>query len=676
MAESADDVDDFLGSGPQAAVASPVPDAGDVDSFLGPGPSGPQAASPPTSPLRVPKMLGQAAAEAAQNVLGLPGVVGELIAGKMPPGRNALERNLTKIHNALTLPTGSEIANTTGLGLSQHPELAPQTLGEKAAVTGVEGAVGALLLMASGVGPLAALAGSEVPSFASAGAKEAGAPPWLTNTIGIVSALGTAGGSGVLERLAAARAAASQFKRAGDTLALAQEAQTSGNALTTVSSDAAKALSEAKLAGAKGLAASSLALADSQAAAATEATAKSLGTSNSLESAGNLIQPAARDWVENILPQKLAVVRDPLVAQVGAATPTPMSRLVGALGDMPKAKLATLRANLPPRLLSALDEAIASGRPLSWNGAMDLRSAIGDMAGNQKIVNALGQQQASALYAAATKDLGAGAKAAGAGDLFDAYNAEATRLYSFRDNVLGKIVSASNDLKDKIFPEAAAKNMLALAKNGGTPAAMLRTETPAIANELGATALRTGAWANLSEGAKQAFLNNPMQRAKLQIALDAQEASPGEAKALVAQQTQAHRDRLTAITADAKTATTSRANAVAFAQKKADTAAALIPPKATTILDFLTKHRLGFSGASLGGFLGGLGVHDAAPWVLSHLGLPTSPAVAAGSAAGALALPAVVSGAKIAVRNPLVPGVGLLAGENALTVPESGRPGQ
>lgn len=631
MADSSDDqeLEDYFagvspGAQPGAAgvpASSAVPDENYFSTFSpGPAVPAPAAQAQMTGPLRFPAMALHALATGTQNLLGVPGDLEALGNSLVPPNkftpRNALEAGLAKLHNALTLPTSSGIARATGLGLENRPDLTPTTPLERYGTAAIEALPNAAAIAATGGGAIPALAVSESGAMAAQGAHDLlPESKWAPIVAGTAASLAAGGVTGALAQRAAAKAARGALSDAQNDLIAAQDA-------------ALRAPAEA--AGAAGR--------------AFESVAGTLGQSQTLQDAGTVLQAAARDWKQNVMPRKLLAVSAPLDAAVPASTPTPLTNYEGALASLTKdtgslkAASDPLAKDLIRRLqagMEARNEVMTA--PPTWGEARNFRSMIGDAMADPTLVKSIGEQKLSALYSAITKDLGATAEKAGAGQLWQNFNNESTRLYDFAGGPLSRVITSTNPELPGVKPGAAAKAFLSGAKTEGTDLAALRAEMPQAVDELGAAALRQGAWGKLSPEAKAQLVPDPVTGRALDSVVAAHKAAPVAAK-------QAVRD----------------------ARKAVTLAATAVPPPSNPLTNLVRtgQHAIG---SAFGYELG--------PWVAAHLGLPGNPLTTAAAMGAGYALPALYRGLKgLPNANLLIPTSGVLAGENALAPTQAQQP--
>lgn len=306
--------------------------------------------------------------------------------------------------------------------------------------------------------------------------------------------------------------------------------------------------------------------------------AADLGTSATLQEAGEFAQDAARRWLTKVpagespipgtLQAKLAETWEPVTAAIPRETPVGLNNYraaldsittrAGALASSEKA----LRPALPERLKELLEGApspaglppmarprqvrpgtpgisgptvgpgspVSSGRmisggggPISWQDLSRFRSTLGDAMADPRTVKEAGSENLSRLYAAVTEDMREAAVRVNpsAAALFDAANAESARLYGIAQGPVAKLVSGPRpSLADDPKPGEAASRLLSGARRDATDLAALRSEIPEAVDELAAAHLRLNpdakAWARLAPEAQQVLV--PAERDRRIIA--------------------------------------------------------------------------------------------------------------------------------------------------------------
>lgn len=432
------------------------------------GAGAPAAGPPPpgqqdTSWSRYPKLLMNALTTGGAMVAGIPGDVSQMTN----EGANAL--GLPPV--SMPLPTSNDLLGISNkLGMTNRPEAIPTGAAERYGTAGVEGLIAAAPAIATGGAALPNLLGGVASGLAAQGGKDISPD---SKALPIIA--GAAGGLGVqgLSSLVA------------------------GNNIERIAS--------------------------------------SLGDSQTMQQAGSAAQDAARNWKTNIMPAKLATVSAPLDAAIPGESPVDLTNFTGVLSSINKKAgdlqpLADVLTESGPRQLQAalakrndlsdLVEPGASSGGTTWANARQLRSIIGNAMSNPSIIKSIGQQNLSALYSGITQDLGTTASALGAGDLWQAYNQESSRLYNFASGPLSKLISTENPALETIKPEDAASRLLSAGKKGASDLGALRAEVPDAVDELAAAHLRGAQpWEKLSPEAKAALVPNTHDQQTLDLSV-------------------------------------------------------------------------------------------------------------------------------------------------------------
>lgn len=419
---------------------------------------------------KLPAMYGQAAAGAAQSLIGIPGDLWQGANQLMPPAgpgeeKSSLEIPLRKKDGQTPFfSTTDEIAQASGLGLKQNPKLAPKTAVERYGVAGVEGAIGAAPALMTGGAALPILASGAFGGMASEGANQLAPGTILPAAAGILAGGLTQGGFSIL----------------------------SGNKV--------------------------------------EKLASSFGQSRTVQEAGRALQDDARELVNTILPQKHAELAATLKARIPGDSPVKMSNYAGILdsindraGDL-QASADVLTPAGARRLQKALqlrDEVNAlagkgPGEPTTWDNSRALRSLIGEAKSDPMLVKDIGKKNMDALYSGLTKDMGKTAELLGAKDLWENYNAQSTKLYNFAENKLSKVITSGDERLETLKPEDVAVKLMTGGKKGSTDLEALKEHLPNGVNELTAASLRhPTAWKNLSPEAKATMVPDAAMRKQL-----------------------------------------------------------------------------------------------------------------------------------------------------------------
>lgn len=260
--------------------------------------------------------------------------------------------------------------------------------------------------------------------------------------------------------------------------------------------------------------------------------AQALGSSDTLQKAGASLQPAAKRWLDQVLPAKEDAVWSPVdqalktnLAPQGPAVPLTnyqgvLDSITGRGGSL-AASSKLLRPQLPDKMKDALDSLSISGTVPNWDEVRQLRSDIGSALSNPKIAQDIGPKNLDKMYAAITQDLSGAASAAGAGDLFSRANATSSQLRTLADQHIRPLVD------DGIAPEKAAKQALASASAGGTKLSALRAAIPDAVDELASAHLLQSpqGWAKLAPEAKAALVPDAGQRMRVEQAVQAKLSS-------------------------------------------------------------------------------------------------------------------------------------------------------
>lgn len=656
----ADDTD-FKGYFAGLAPAQNTSDNGDFSGYfagMAPTASSGAAVTPDSPGIRDLKVAGNAAAQGVQNLIGLPGTLAAASAvqdAEFKP-QGAIQSGLAAAHNALSapfraLPTGDQISAVTGLG-DANKALQPQTAGERYLAAGAAALPDAALVALTGGGVLPALATTEAGAMSSQAIKEAMPGSKIAPIVaGIVGSLGAQGATGWLQASRAAKQAVENLSSKEQALSAAKSTfsdvlndSAQARDVATAKLAELKSASSARLDSVKNFVSNMIDHVDSTANGTLDWVAGKLGSAQTAEQVGRTAQGEMRDWVQKALPAQEADLIAPVNAVMEGET-VPMAGLHAVLGELPKAKLASLKSNLPPDLLEALNESMESGTPMTWGDARRLRSEIGAMGQSNKIANDIGDKRLDALYAATTGDLGGAANAAGVGEQFQKYNTEMTRLYNFRDNVANKFIQSTNPNAESVLPGAAANGFLSRAGTEGTEIAAMRAQTPKVADELAAFAVRDGQWGELSPEARAALVPDDGVRGALDTATGAAAQAKANGKSIIDQATNEHKDLIAAANSDrlkeilAQRAS-SRTAKQGVANAMADVAAAraAIPAKPNQLTSLLHLAR--------GTLAGEIGAN-----ALNAIG-NVSPAARAAIMTGSYLIPAAYRGAKSLVSNP------------------------
>lgn len=461
-----------------------------------PSPSMPRGTSASTSPDplsasmatigRQSGIIGTGMVEGAINTLALPDRLGELAL-------NALPNNVTNAFGAIakpfidlsksvpswtTTPIVPQIANAArNAGLIDNPNYAPTGVAENIESGGAKGLGGALLTAPfGGVGVgVRTLLGGTLGGIAGEAAHQA---------------VPTGPGSTILPILAGATTAIG-----GSTLA------------------------------------------DILAGNRLEGVAKQLGSSTTMQQAGGELQDAVRDWKSNVLPMKLGAAASPLDAKMAHNPTVNFNNFDKTLNDITTEGGTTqplidmISSRLPGQLqktMSSLPGTIYGGPTGShyvipavpYEDARVLSSRLGDLIVNPKLIPGNDVNVVKQLYKSLRTDIGETATANGAGDEWNSFNKEASRLYSIAEGPMSKVATDINPVNDILNPEDVATKLMSAGKRGASDLAALRGEVPDAVNELAAAHLRSSPqlWPKLSSEAQEALVPNPSHRAIIDYA--------------------------------------------------------------------------------------------------------------------------------------------------------------
>jgi hypothetical protein len=496
----ASDIDPFSGVSPTLSHESP---SDSPDPFSGVStPHGENFVSSPmpqaqdTSWLRYPRLMKQELIGGAKDVINLPGQLTKLGEQYLP---NIMTRPIGSIDwsNPFSEPDVPVASNPfPAISNERSPDLIPQG-GEKYAAGALRGIGGAALTM--GVGGAASLA-----SRSAAG---------LAPTASDIGLLGWQSGKSLLTQGAAPGAAASALDQI----------------LPESTDPRIKLALNLIVGGATAIGAHALLSGDP-----IGNVASIMGKSQDAQTSGEAMQSEIRDWKNGVdangkpvpgsFPEKMAALSAPLDAKMASDPPVTLGDYSRTLNDIAnkggpaKATIDLLSSKLPANLLAELQK-MTGGGPSSlvsipWSNARQLRSAIGELMANPKLMKDTNPAVISDLYRAVNNDLGPVAEANGAGAEWKAYNEGSSRMYSIAQNTLSKIVSDPNTVYDKIKPEDAANKFWNAGAKGATDLVNLRSEVPGAADELAAGLLRSSPekWANLPDASKAALIPSPYAR--------------------------------------------------------------------------------------------------------------------------------------------------------------------
>lgn len=472
-------------------------------------------------------------------VLGLPGTIESLGNSFLPA---ALTRPLGSPEGTPPnqfLPTVEETMGWVDqLGLGGPT---PETTTENYLAAGGQGAGAALATLPLGGPVIPAIASGISGGLAAEAASEAfPKSKWAPLVGGLIGGLGTLGAFTAFNSKQAgnlAKAAEKEAALAGDlvgqTKAGIEELKTLDfdlGELRKQVGDSHKQVLEGAIKNNKALALAAKETAEAEIASATSAakqvvekTAEGFGPAKTLQEAGTALQVEARSWLSEKLPKRLEEIWSPIDSAIPEGTEVSLGSFGSALAQINKqaGALEPLNQLLKPgapkslqRALGAVKEGQEEGlvAPTSWKDIKTLRSTLGDAMSNPKVLNDVGSQNLSHLYAALSEDMRRSLVPLGLDSAFDSANASSKSLYDFAEGTIGKIVKGPRANSEDLAPEAVAKLFLGEGGRGGTGLAALRAELPSSANALAAAGLRQGQWGKLAPEAKEALVPDAQLR--------------------------------------------------------------------------------------------------------------------------------------------------------------------
>lgn len=511
-----------------------------------------------------------------QSVLGEAGRVAGIVGGGLAQGAAAglaLPNTLQSLVNrgyragagALGLPIGSEQdvvaaqqsgplgaineaiqppSNATMQGLVEPISgPTPQGVGERYLSAAAKG-VGASLVPGGGGLSLGNMAVGAAAGLGSQAGEDI-APGTIIGPV--IGGLIGGGAVGAAQSIGQKIAAASAAKSAQQGLAGAEQgAQDAGDVVTNLTrqqQELVTAKQEMNLAHKQNLDTLQSAAGD-----AAEQAASGLGTSTTLQQSGKVLQDSAQNWLDNTFPKMKEKIWKPVDDLIPSDTPAPLFGFKSALDNINENAGSTqaltnmLTPNLPRKMASVIEDwtspagtagkeaqmgpsAIldASGNPImkevapaeaaqpvTWADARRLRTVIGDAMTNPALIKDIGEQNIAHMYAALTGDLEGAAKQVSpeAAQAFQQANQQTSDLFDVARGPISSIVNAKD-------PESAANSLIASGKRGATDMAVLREQLPDAVNEVGATALRSGKWQQLSPEAQEQLITDPAVRKML-----------------------------------------------------------------------------------------------------------------------------------------------------------------
>jgi len=218
-----------------------------------------------------------------------------------------------------------------------------------------------------------------------------------------------------------------------------------------------------------------------------ENTADKMGTSHTLQEAGQTVQDTFKKWLVGA--QKDTTDQWNLVDDsMGKNAPVPATNLMKGINTLTQAAqgnealASTIQSPIMQKAISILKE--NNGRPLSWEQTRALRTYIGQNLENPMLISGPEQAQSKLLYGALTKDMQQAVFSYGKGSAIKAFQ-QANQATSNMHNYIDLMKPYMN-----VTPEAAASQLLSSGTKGGTALQALRETQPEAADELGAVSLR------------------------------------------------------------------------------------------------------------------------------------------------------------------------------------------
>jgi hypothetical protein len=225
---------------------------------------------------------------------------------------------------------------------------------------------------------------------------------------------------------------------------------------------------------------------------AAETQAAKLGPSATQSEAGQALQTAANDWLNNFK-QTATNKWNTFNAQVPGSTQIPVTgfqkALQGVTSDFGGAdNLAkALQPGLAAKLQTALSADISSTGTLPWQAVQSTRSALGEMLSSGQPIADTTQAAIKRLYAGLSDDMRAGANGVSpaAGSAFNDASGYTANGHALLDQI-NPILRAPN-------PENAAQYALAQVRQGGSRLGAINFATGGGASDLGASVIRQAA---------------------------------------------------------------------------------------------------------------------------------------------------------------------------------------
>lgn len=667
---------------------SDPPVQADAGQFLSEGaPAGYEAAQKPpvqqmAGPWRLPAMVASTIVGAGARLLGLPGDLDKLGNKYLPTWatRDWISGETDPEKLGTVMPSSEEFFSVTDpLGITRRPDLVPQNKLEKYGSAAVSGAATGLTIALSGGGAALPLtvsgtAGNLAGEAAHELMPESKAAPIVA---GFLTGLGTNSVMNWMSRTSSAKSALARLDEAQAKLDQAQEARHYGGRAAELKADDIIKNSQKVLEVKTQVADSAVEAAKKSTADLFEHVAASRGESRTLQEAGEALQSHARTWIEDVLPTRIKQAWEPVDAAIPPEMPLPLEHFTNSLKEINASagELETVAGLLKPGLPSKLDEALTSSKLLksvegdglpsgmtyTWTDVARLRSTLGDALADPAVIKGVGAKNLDRLYASLTADMSAGAERAGALDSFNLANQESRRLYNIAEGPISRVVAGARRSSDDPLPESVAARLLSGGKKGASDLQILRAEIPGGVNELAAAHLRVPGqpWGKLSPEARQALVPVQELSASLDSGLAARLAAEESASRSVLSAKRDHSEISISARESRRTEDFSHSDRVFKAQNALAKAKTEQPPPPDPVKNLFHRGQQAL-GATLG--------YQAAPAILSELGINPSPMSIGAMTATGLALPYLGRSLKDALRNPASVAVATVAGGNPLSL--------
>jgi hypothetical protein len=223
---------------------------------------------------------------------------------------------------------------------------------------------------------------------------------------------------------------------------------------------------------------------------AVEDVASNLGTSQTQQQAGKVLETEGNTWLKQFRDNATKAENDAAVF-IPASTPAPPTNYATTLNDVRNSMpgMPSTAAAIEPSLTRNLLEGLIKDAPLgtpTWSDLRALRTRIGQKLEEPQLVGDTNYTDLKRLYKALTDDLDAVATAQGpqAKAAFDNAVAVTRNGHQFIENHLSNLIGPT------IKSSEAAANAFSGARGGGETLQAIRQEMPAAADELAAWKLR------------------------------------------------------------------------------------------------------------------------------------------------------------------------------------------